>query len=184
MPQGSPPPFAQNRSNMAIFKVEGGRRLRGEITPQGAKKRGASDPLRHAAHAGKGNRTQRPADPGRDTTHRVAAGDGRRSGAPVRRELFVPSRRHRPGLPALGRLLPPGQPPQGVGDAAGSDAGAFRRGLHAQPGGDRSAAAGSTPTSSAFRSWAPRSISTLRPPAPKSAARNSRDATCCSTRLR
>ena len=37
MPQGSPPPFAQNRSNMAIFKVEGGRRLRGEITPQGAK---------------------------------------------------------------------------------------------------------------------------------------------------
>lgn len=37
LPQGSPPPFAQNRSNMAIFKVEGGRRLRGEITPQGAK---------------------------------------------------------------------------------------------------------------------------------------------------
>jgi hypothetical protein len=32
LPQGSPPPFAQNRSNMAIFKVEGGRRLRGEIT--------------------------------------------------------------------------------------------------------------------------------------------------------
>ena len=28
----------------------------------------------------------------------------------------------------------PGQPPQGFGDAAGSDAGAFRRGLHAQAG--------------------------------------------------
>ena len=136
LPQGSPPHSLKNRSNMAIFKVEGGRRLRGEITPQGAKTR------RFRSSAPRCSRRKRC------IVHNVPqildviqliellqAMGVERSACPKR--AIVPSCRHRPGLPTLGRLLPPGQPPQGFGDAAGSDAGAFRRGLMPGPGGDK-----------------------------------------------
>lgn len=184
MPQGSPPPFAQNRSNMAIFKVEGGRRLRGEITPQGAKNEALQILCATLLTQEKvivhnvpqildviqliellqamGVEVERLSEESYSFRAADIDPDYLRSDDYCRR-----ASRLRGSVMLLGPMLA-----------------RFGVGYMPKPAATRSAAAGSTPTSSAFRSWAPRSISTLRPPAPKSAARNSRDATCCSTRLR
>ena len=122
---------------MAIFKVEGGRRLRGEITPQGAKNEALADPLRHAAHA-----TEEV------IVHNVpqildviqliesAAGDGRRSGAACpKRAIRSELRDIDLGLPATRTTTAAAASRlRGSVMLLGSDAGAFRRGLHAQAG--------------------------------------------------
>lgn len=169
---------------MAIFKVEGGRRLRGEITPQGAKNEALQILCATLLTQEKvivhnvpqildviqliellqamGVEVERLSEESYSFRAADIDPDYLRSDDYCRR-----ASRLRGSVMLLGPMLA-----------------RFGVGYMPKPAATRSAAAGSTPTSSAFRSWAPRSISTLRPPAPKSAARNSRDATCYSTRLR
>ena len=185
LPQGSPPPFAQNRSNMAIFKVEGGRRLRGEITPQGAKNEALQ--ILCATLLTQEKVIVHNVPQILDVIQLIELLQA--MGVEVER-LSEESYSFRaadidPDYLRSDDYCRRGQPPQGFGDAAGSDAGAFRRGLHAQAGRrqDRPPQARHPlhRLSEAGRHARFRHCGRLlRSPT----ARNSRGATCCSTRLR
>lgn len=61
---------------MASFVIEGGHRLSGDIYPQGAKKRGVANYLRHIAHCRRGDCAQYPGHTGRQQPYPIDAGYG------------------------------------------------------------------------------------------------------------
>ena len=117
---------------MAIFKVEGGHRLHGSITPQGAKNEALQILCATLLTPRTGHGAQHSPDPRRHAAHRTAAAHGRRGRTTRGGYIQFLRPRNRFRLPPHGGLPATLHAPARLGDAHRPHAGALRRGLHTQ----------------------------------------------------